>query len=196
MPVAANTPIELIAKVYANLADSTAMGREKLGRSLTLAEKVLINHLASEDQELERGISYVDLNPDRVAMQDATAQMAWLQFMTAGLPEVAVPTTTHCDHLIQARDDGEWGTGGGSRQEYATDTEADGGDVAEEAGAHADDGGGEAEASREVYVAILADGSMPGLTRAVRSTFHFFESGRRVRRSACMRSTLSACSRC
>tara|TARA_B100001250_G_scaffold375290_1_gene362748 strand:- start:419 stop:2698 length:2280 start_codon:yes stop_codon:yes gene_type:complete len=107
MPVAANTPIELIAKVYANLADSTVMGREKLGRSLTLAEKVLINHLASEDQELERGVSYVDLNPDRVAMQDATAQMAWLQFMTAGLPEVAVPTTTHCDHLIQARDDGK-----------------------------------------------------------------------------------------
>ena len=107
MPVAANTPIELIAKVYDNLADSTVMGREKLGRSLTLAEKVLINHLASEDQELERGVSYVDLNPDRVAMQDATAQMAWLQFMTAGLPEVAVPTTTHCDHLIQARDDGK-----------------------------------------------------------------------------------------
>ena len=107
MPVAANTPIELIAKVYANLADSTVMGREKLGRPLTLAEKVLINHLASEDQELERGVSYVDLNPDRVAMQDATAQMAWLQFMTAGLPEVAVPTTTHCDHLIQARDDGK-----------------------------------------------------------------------------------------
>ncbi len=107
MPVAANTPIELIAKVYANLADSTVLGREKLGRSLTLAEKVLINHLASEDQELQRGVSYVDLNPDRVAMQDATAQMAWLQFMTAGLSEVAVPTTTHCDHLIQARDDGK-----------------------------------------------------------------------------------------
>jgi len=107
MPVAASTPIELIANVYANLADSTVMGREKLGRSLTLAEKVLINHLASEDQELDRGASYVDLHPDRVAMQDATAQMAWLQFMTAGLPEVAVPTTTHCDHLIQARDDGK-----------------------------------------------------------------------------------------
>ena len=107
MPVAASTPIELIANVYANLADSTAMGREKLGRSLTLAEKVLINHLASEDQQLDRGVSYVDLNPDRVAMQDATAQMAWLQFMTAGLPEVAVPTTTHCDHLIQAREDGK-----------------------------------------------------------------------------------------
>ena len=107
MPVAASTPIELIANVYANLAHSTVMGREKLGRSLTLAEKVLINHLASEDQQLDRGASYVDLHPDRVAMQDATAQMAWLQFMTAGLPEVAVPTTTHCDHLIQARDDGK-----------------------------------------------------------------------------------------
>ena len=107
MPVAASTPIELIANVYANLADSTAMGRKKLGRSLTLAEKVLINHLASEDQQLDRGVSYVDLNPDRVARQDATAQMAWLQFMTAGLPEVAVPTTTHCDHLIQAREDGK-----------------------------------------------------------------------------------------
>ncbi|MDP7068219.1 MAG: aconitate hydratase, partial [Acidimicrobiales bacterium] len=69
--------------------------------------KILINHLASTDQRLERGISYVDLRPDRVAMQDATAQMAWLQFMTAGLDEVAVPTTTHCDHLIQARDDGK-----------------------------------------------------------------------------------------
>ncbi|OUW33713.1 MAG: aconitate hydratase [Actinobacteria bacterium TMED172] len=107
MPVAANTPIDLIENVYANLAASMAMGREKLGRSLTLAEKVLINHLASHDQELERGVSYVDLRPDRVAMQDATAQMAWLQFMTAGLSEVAVPTTTHCDHLIQARDDGK-----------------------------------------------------------------------------------------
>ena len=107
MPVAANTPIDLIENVYANLAANIAMGREKLGRSLTLAEKVLINHLASHDQELERGVSYVDLRPDRVAMQDATAQMAWLQFMTAGLSEVAVPTTTHCDHLIQARDDGK-----------------------------------------------------------------------------------------
>ena len=107
MAVAANTPIELIENVYANLNESVAFGREKLGRGLTLAEKVLINHLASTNQELDRGVSYVDLRPDRVAMQDATAQMAWLQFMTAGLDEVAVPTTTHCDHLIQARDDGK-----------------------------------------------------------------------------------------
>ncbi len=107
MSVAESTPIELIEAVYTNLASSTAMGREKLGRPLTLAEKILINHLASADQELDRGVSYVDLHPDRVAMQDATAQMAWLQFMNAGLSEVAVPTTTHCDHLIQARDDGK-----------------------------------------------------------------------------------------
>ena len=107
MAVAASTPIELIENVYANLDENIALGREKLGRGLTLAEKVLINHLASADQDLDRGVSYVDLRPDRVAMQDATAQMAWLQFMTAGLDEVAVPTTTHCDHLIQARDDGK-----------------------------------------------------------------------------------------
>ena len=107
MAVAASTPIELIENVYAKLDENIALGREKLGRGLTLAEKVLINHLASTDQELDRGVSYVDLRPDRVAMQDATAQMAWLQFMTAGLDEVAVPTTTHCDHLIQARDDGK-----------------------------------------------------------------------------------------
>jgi len=82
--------------------------REAWGRPLTLAEKILVSHLA-EGQDvagLERGRSYVDLCPDRVAMQDATAQMALLQFMTAGLARVAVPTTVHCDHLIQARVDG------------------------------------------------------------------------------------------
>ena len=107
MAVSASTPITLIEGVYDGLADATAFGRERLGRALTLSEKILIAHLSRRDQELERGVSYVDLAPDRVAMQDATAQMAWLQFMTAGLDEVAVPTTTHCDHLIQARDDGK-----------------------------------------------------------------------------------------
>ena len=107
MAVHASTPIELIEGVYAGLADATAFGRERLGRALTLSEKILIAHLSGRDQELERSVSYVDLAPDRVAMQDATAQMAWLQFMTAGLGEVAVPTTTHCDHLIQAREDGK-----------------------------------------------------------------------------------------
>ena len=80
--------------------------RQSFGRPLTLAEKILVNHLdPSETGVPERGVSYVDLRPDRVAMQDATAQMAWLQFMTAGLDEVQVPTTTHCDHLITARTD-------------------------------------------------------------------------------------------
>ena len=107
MAVNASTPIELIEGVYSTLDDRVASGREHYNRELTLAEKVLINHLDRNDQELVRGKSYVDLRPDRVAMQDATAQMAWLQFMTAGLNEVAVPTTTHADHLIQAKIDGK-----------------------------------------------------------------------------------------
>ena len=108
MAVAANTPIDLINAVYGRLEERTALGRERLGRSLTFAEKILINHLRDpESQELERGRSYADLDPDRVAMQDATAQMALLQFMTAGLPQVAVPSTVHCDHLIQARENGK-----------------------------------------------------------------------------------------
>ena len=85
--VTASTPIELIDEVYARLEDRIAIGRRRLGRPLTLAEKILFNHLADpEHQELERGRSYAELYPDRVAMQDATAQMALLQFMTAGLP--------------------------------------------------------------------------------------------------------------
>jgi aconitate hydratase len=108
MAVAANTPIELINGVYATLPDRVAIGRRRLGRGLTFAEKVLINHLRDpETGGLERGRSYTDLDPDRVAMQDATAQMALLQFMTAGLPQVAVPSTVHCDHLIQAKSEGK-----------------------------------------------------------------------------------------
>src|SRR3954469_15957148 len=108
MAVAANTPIELIEQVYGRLAERTALGRERLGRGLTFAEKILVNHLRDpQGQTIERGRSYADLRPDRVAMQDATAQMALLQFMTAGLPQVAVPSTVHCDHLIQAREDGK-----------------------------------------------------------------------------------------
>jgi aconitate hydratase A / 2-methylisocitrate dehydratase len=102
----ARTPIELVRGVYDRLADRATLGRERLGRPLTLAEKVLINHLEDpEGQAIDRGKSYVDLRPDRVAMQDATAQMALLQFMTAGLEEAEVPATVHCDHLIQARVD-------------------------------------------------------------------------------------------
>ena len=103
MTVTANTPIELVNGVYATLPERVAGGRERLGRPLTLTEKILLNHLSSGDQPIERGASYNDFDPDRVAMQDATAQMALLQFMTAGLDEVAVPSTVHCDHLIQAK---------------------------------------------------------------------------------------------
>ena len=104
MTVSASTPIELVEAVYAKLPANAQLGRDRLGRPLTLAEKILINHLVDpQGQELERGASYADFNPDRVAMQDATAQMALLQFMTAGLPEALVPSTVHCDHLIQAK---------------------------------------------------------------------------------------------
>jgi aconitate hydratase len=102
--VSASTPIELVEGVYATLPERAAIGRRRLERPLTLTEKILINHLLDpEGQELVRGESYADFAPDRVAMQDATAQMALLQFMTAGLPQVAVPSTVHCDHLIQAK---------------------------------------------------------------------------------------------
>jgi len=104
MAVSATTPVELVDQVYARLPERVALGRERLGRPLTLAEKILVNHLREpQGQELERGRSYADFDPDRVAMQDATAQMALLQFMTAGLAEAAVPSTVHCDHLIRAK---------------------------------------------------------------------------------------------
>ncbi|MBA2608342.1 MAG: aconitate hydratase, partial [Actinobacteria bacterium] len=103
MAVAANTPIELVNEVYGRLDERIAIARRRLGRPLSLAEKILVNHLAdAEGQDLSKGAAYAELYPDRVAMQDATAQMALLQFMTAGLPQVAVPSTVHCDHLIQA----------------------------------------------------------------------------------------------
>ena len=104
MAVTAGTPIELVEQVYGRLDQRLATGRERLGHGLTLTEKILINHLRDPERaQVDRGRSYTDFEPDRIAMQDATAQMALLQFMTAGLPEVAVPTTVHCDHLIQAQ---------------------------------------------------------------------------------------------
>ncbi|HEY2813806.1 MAG TPA: aconitate hydratase [Acidimicrobiales bacterium] len=104
MAVTAGTPVSLVEQVYDQLAERVAIGQERLGRPLTLAEKILLNHLRdARSQALERGRSYADFDPDRVAMQDATAQMALLQFMTAGLDTVAVPSTVHCDHLIQAK---------------------------------------------------------------------------------------------
>ena len=103
----ASTPPELIRGVYQRLEKGVGEGRRRLGRPITAAEKILLGHLHNPAKaQLERGVSYEDLRPDRIAMQDATAQMAWLQFMVAGLSEVAVPTTVHCDHLISAREDG------------------------------------------------------------------------------------------
>ena len=103
--VTPTTPVELVQSLYAELGDRLAAGRRLLGRPLTLGEKILVSHLSATDIEAPvRGRSYVELRPDRVAMQDATAQMALLQFMTAGLPMVQVPATVHCDHLILARE--------------------------------------------------------------------------------------------
>lgn len=98
--------INMIEKVYSRYEERVNAARKVVGRPLTLAEKILYTHLwdGNADEAYERGQSYVDFTPDRVAMQDATAQMALLQFMQAGRPKVAVPSTVHCDHLIQARD--------------------------------------------------------------------------------------------
>lgn len=102
--VTAGTPLELVETVYRRYRETTEIARKRLGRPVTLAEKILFAHLQDpEAQELNRGESYAEFYPDRVAMQDATAQMALLQFMTAGLAQVAVPTSVHCDHLIQAQ---------------------------------------------------------------------------------------------
>jgi aconitate hydratase len=98
--------IEMIREVYRQLPQRIQKARQLAGRPLTLTEKILYSHLHPDQKReaFERGKSYVDFAPDRVAMQDATAQMALLQFMQAGRPKVAVPSTVHCDHLITARD--------------------------------------------------------------------------------------------
>ncbi len=96
--------IDMIKKLYAALPGKVEATRKMLGRPLTLAEKILYAHLYEPTTTpYERGKSYVEFAPDRVAMQDATAQMALLQFMTCGRDQVAVPSTVHCDHLIQAK---------------------------------------------------------------------------------------------
>lgn len=99
--------IEMIKKVYANMPARVDKARELVGRPLTLTEKILYSHLwdGMPSTTFQRGNDYVDFAPDRVACQDATAQMALLQFMHAGKNKVAVPTTVHCDHLIQAKVD-------------------------------------------------------------------------------------------
>lgn len=97
--------IDMIKKVYASMAERVDKAREVVGKPLTLSEKILYSHLwdGSPTEAFTRGKDYVDFAPDRIACQDATAQMALLQFMQAGKPKVAVPTTVHCDHLIQAK---------------------------------------------------------------------------------------------
>src|SRR6201986_3029766 len=96
--------LDLIKKTYAEMPGKIAAARKLVGGPLTLAEKILYSHLfETPARAYERGKDYVDFAPDRVAMQDATAQMVLLQFMKAGRPQVAVPSTVHCDHLIQAK---------------------------------------------------------------------------------------------
>ncbi|NQW35609.1 MAG: aconitate hydratase [Flavobacteriales bacterium] len=97
--------IEMIKGVYARMTERVDAAKSKVGKPLTLAEKILYNHLwdGNVKTAYQRGVDYVDFAPDRIACQDATAQMALLQFMQAGKDKVAVPTTVHCDHLIQAR---------------------------------------------------------------------------------------------
>ena len=99
--------IDMIKKVYASFGSRIAAARTAVGKPLTLTEKILYAHLWQGDAttSFERGKSYVDFAPDRVAMQDATAQMALLQFMQSGRTKVAVPSTVHCDHLIEAKVD-------------------------------------------------------------------------------------------
>ena len=97
--------IDIIKKVYQQMATKVDHARAVVGHPLTLSEKILYNHLwdSKLEKAFERGKDYVDFAPDRIACQDATAQMALLQFMQAGKQKVAVPTTVHCDHLIQAK---------------------------------------------------------------------------------------------
>ncbi len=97
--------VDMIKKVYERMAERVDSARTTVGRPLTLSEKILYNHLwdGLPKESFKRGVDYVDFAPDRIACQDATAQMALLQFMQAGKKKVAVPTTVHCDHLIQAK---------------------------------------------------------------------------------------------
>lgn len=96
---------DMIKNHYEKFAEKVDKARKLIGKPMNLAEKILYSHLfeTQELKEFKRGVDYVDFKPDRVAMQDATAQMALLQFMSAGRPKVAVPSTVHCDHLIIAK---------------------------------------------------------------------------------------------
>jgi aconitate hydratase len=106
-PLSKFEPTEFVEDRYAQLKKNIDIVRERIGKPLTLAEKIVYGHLDDpHNSELVRGESYLNLRPDRVAMQDATAQMAMLQFISSGLPQVAVPSTIHCDHLIAAEHGG------------------------------------------------------------------------------------------
>ena len=97
--------LDLIRNYYSKLSSQLEIARKELGRPMTLTEKILYSHLYNTEKprDFVRGKDYVNFAPDRVAMQDATAQMALLQFMQAGKEKTAVPSTVHCDHLIQAK---------------------------------------------------------------------------------------------
>jgi aconitate hydratase len=96
--------VDVLERIYARTPGRVKVARRIVGRPLTLTEKILYAHFRRPLKKASvRGTSYEEFSPDRVAMQDATAQMALLQFMSAGIPRVAVPTTVHCDHLIQAQ---------------------------------------------------------------------------------------------
>lgn len=108
LSAAAKVPISHFDKTtylpYDKMSENLKIVKDRLGRPLTMSEKVVYSHLDDPiNQDIERGNSYLKLRPDRVAMQDATAQMAMLQFISSGLPRVAVPSTIHCDHLIEAQ---------------------------------------------------------------------------------------------
>ena len=100
---------DMIKEVYSNIPKRVDKAREVVGKPLTLSEKILYSHLwdGAPTEAYTRAKDYVDFAPDRIACQDATAQMALLQFMQAGKQKVAVPTTVHCDHLIQAKSGAE-----------------------------------------------------------------------------------------
>ncbi|RPH38088.1 MAG: aconitate hydratase, partial [Desulfobulbaceae bacterium] len=104
MNTSVDSTASFIETIYRKMDSSIALVRKRLGRSLTYAEKILYGHLASPSEgDLTAGVSYIKTLPDRVALQDATAQMAILQFMLAGKDQAAVPVTIHCDHLIRAQ---------------------------------------------------------------------------------------------
>src|SRR5687768_17900947 len=101
--------LDIISTTYTKLKDNIIKYQKILGRGLTASEKILVGHIHASDinKEIRSGLDYVFLDPDRVALQDVTGQMTLLQFMQSGLNSVVVPTTVHCDHLIQARTGGE-----------------------------------------------------------------------------------------